>query len=249
MDCKDFEQYLQPYLDGEFTEGEEQEIESHFKYCPVCQQKVAFERWFKRGVRQAVTNEEAPRALRAQVALSMMEQRKKSVPLAWKLAPAMAMALVFAVILFQPRIEISPIVEAAVDVHTKELPYDVQSPDYKTVRTYLRKKTGFAVPSVKFTNSRIELVGGRVDRVYNHSAAYYGFQREGRRYSLVVATDTGNHDLAGTVRRAGNREVYLDQRRGFNVVAWRDRKLIYTLVSDDNESNLMKAVETADLSF
>ena len=56
----------------------------------------------------------------------------------------------------------------------------------------------------------------------------------------------GGLDARGFQRqRAGERDVYVGQRRGYNVVSWRDRGMNWSMVSDVDPGELVHLVRTA----
>ncbi|RJO63197.1 MAG: hypothetical protein C4523_20720 [Myxococcales bacterium] len=250
MNCRDADKYLLAYIDGEFDGAESSEIEQHFKFCPACRRKVEFELWFKRGVKTANPPEvRAPASLRAAVHRTYREEQVRRIPWALKLAPAAAVVLVFAWIFFQPSIDISmPIVEASVDRHTDNTPFDVQSPDPKQVADYFTTRIKYAVRLPQFRHTNLELLGGRVATLRDAPVAYVAYQGNGRRYSIIAAPGLDRLPvIPESVRmRVNNRDVVITRHNGFLVVLWRAGDMVYSITSNDDESEVVDLVADAE---
>ena len=89
----------------------------------------------------------------------------------------------------------------------------------------------------------------RLSSVHQRQAAvvtYYLPQAEGRRVSLLIVDDP-EPQLPGAARRIANREVWLSQARGFNVASWRNDEIVYSLISDLDEQDVLALVQAADM--
>lgn len=252
MKCSEVEIYLQAYVDGEFGGAEEGEIEQHFKFCPVCQKKVAMAVWLKEGLRAAVPDQAAPAGLRMRLTSVLAEERNQAVPVWIKLAPVMVMALVFVGAFFFPRIEISsPIVDATVGGHVRGLPLDVRSDNVSEVKDYFMEKLNWAIPIPRFDRRKISLAGGRVAAVHNCGCATISYQGNGRRYTMMVAPEREvpmPHLKNATVRRAGQRDVVLTRQNGLTVAIWQEGNATISLASDEEEGDLLNTISDAEFA-
>jgi len=249
MKCQDADRYLQAFVDGEFSETEQTEIEQHFKFCPVCQKKVAFESWFKKNTTKSFTDTKAPRRLEAEIGYMLSKERGRQTPMWVKLSPAMALLLAFFAIYFMPHIEVStPIVEATIDRHLKSLPFDVQSPDTIEVRNFLQEKIKYPVHIPRFTHHPMQLMGGRVTTVQDHNAAYLVFSNNGHRYSVVAKpANPDESDIPeGIQRTVSGRKFTLVKKNGFNVVLWNANQMLYTLASDQDEDTMINLAASVE---
>ena len=68
---------------------------------------------------------------------------------------------------------------------------------------------------------------------------------EGRRVSLVIVDDP-EQQLPGAARQIADREVWLSQARGFNVASWRNHEIVYSLISDLDEQDVLALVKAAE---
>lgn len=242
MKCQDVEKYLQAYIDGEFSGMEESEIEQHFKFCPVCQKRVSFQTWLKKGVKQSIPSVKAPRRLHAEINHMLKKERRRATPTYIKLAPAFAILLVFLGAFFMPRIQISePIVSATIDKHMKKLPLDVQSDNQTEVKRYLQEKTAFPVRIPRFTSRTVRLIGGRVTSIENRVAIYMAYDSGGRRYSMMVRPSVESENalnLPNSILRTINKRRFaVLKRNGFNVVLWHANQMLYSFVSDEGDED------------
>ena len=72
-------------------------------------------------------------------------------------------------------------------------------------------------------------------------------QAEGRRVSLFIVDDPDNSDPPGSVRRVADRQVWLSRSRGYNVVSWRSDEIVYQLISDLDERDVLQLVQAVEL--
>lgn len=252
MKCQDVERYMQAYVDGEFSDAELTEIEQHFKFCPVCQKKVAFAAWFKKGVKGCLENHNAPKRLHQNVGVMISDIRHEETPKWVRMTPVFATLLVFFGVFMFPKIHVSsPIVEATVDRHIKDLPFDVQSDDTQTLGQYFLEKIKAPIKVPYFKRSQLQLLGGRVDTVQDRSAAYMAFYGNGRRYSMIAKPIDSEHPENimpedGTPHIVNNRMFTTIKKDGYNVVIWSNGRMIYSFTSDDDENDLVKLAASVE---
>jgi anti-sigma factor (TIGR02949 family) len=71
-ECTDVAGLLQPYVDGELNEHEQEQVAAHLEDCSGCRSAVSEQAWV-RATLQALEREPAPRALRSKVLLGLDE--------------------------------------------------------------------------------------------------------------------------------------------------------------------------------
>jgi mycothiol system anti-sigma-R factor len=71
MDCREFQKFLHVFLDGEFDERDQGEVQGHLRECAACRRQAEFERWFREGVRRSVRAEAPPPHLRERILVSL----------------------------------------------------------------------------------------------------------------------------------------------------------------------------------
>jgi hypothetical protein len=93
----------------------------------------------------------------------------------------------------------------------------------------------------------VSLQGGRLSNIRDHSAAYVVYGGPGaHRVSLFVFDDPHaplEFGVGGHRQRIADRDVILANERGYNVAFWRDRQIVYSLVSDLDERDIVGLLE------
>jgi len=256
MDCSDLERLLPAYADGEFASGESEEVERHLASCPGCSDQVAALLAF-RSFLQARAGEvkvAAPTALRERIRADMARERAREQVRRFSLYSTVAAGLVAVAsvgYVLAPAGE-SPelMLVDAVDKHARALPIEVRptsdSPD--DVESWFRGKVDFRVRAPTFHSPQAaRLVGARLANVRDRQAAYlvYGGEDPERRTTLLVFP--GEIDLPdGRRTRVGNRDVVMANERGYNVALWQQRGIVYSLVSDLDERDVLQLVEQVE---
>jgi anti-sigma factor (TIGR02949 family) len=244
-ECRELEPLLQPYVDGEFDADDKVELEVHLAHCAACRLRVDEERRLRARL-VAVSQVAAPAALRSRIAVGLKQERR------WTTVHtslrAAAVAAVAACAGFMGYVEIQKMLEPqfddAVDRHSKNLPVEV-SGDEQRVQRWFEGKVDFNVHVPHLQN--VNLQGGRLSHIGDHSAAYmvYGGPNA-RRVSLFVFDDPRAPIEMGLNRkrtRIADRDVILGNARGYNVAVWREKEIVYSLVSDLDEHDLVGMLE------
>src|SRR5207237_8116135 len=71
-------------------------------------------------------------------------------------------------------------------------------------------------------------------------------QADGRRVSLLIVDDP-EPQLPGAARRIADREVWLSRAKGFNIASWRNDEIVYSLISDLDEKDVLALVQSAEM--
>jgi hypothetical protein len=64
--------------------------------------------------------------------------------------------------------------------------------------------------------------------------------------TLLIVDDPDDGDPPGSVRRLEGRQVWLSRSRGYNVVSWRTNEIVYSLISDLDESDVLQLVQAVE---
>ncbi|MBL8957422.1 MAG: zf-HC2 domain-containing protein [Myxococcaceae bacterium] len=240
MPCRQLDNHLYPYLDGELVEGDRVEFESHLASCEGCRAEVDRESkmllLIRTRARQGAVA--APESLRAKLTEQLQgETKRRRYSAVSKLAAAAAGLAVCTVAAhtgwrsYQRKLY----VEDAVNRHARAYPLEIEKPSAEQLEAWFNDgKLDHRVAVPRYQNAG--LTGGRLINVRDRPAAYIRFAAEGnRRLGLFVYSDKpGDVDVTT--------EPSVDRSNGFNTVTWRDGDVVYTLVSDLNDDDIRQMV-------
>jgi anti-sigma factor (TIGR02949 family) len=245
MDCREFQEYLYLYLDGEFGESESLAMEEHMRACPACRAEAAAELEFLKTIRDRCQRpEEMPEVRRARVLGRVDEVLSPPVrdpfsffrPLV--LLPGAAAAALLVVLLVQALRggagNEDSFVRESVAAHMSALPTEVEGSEDQVLR-YLQDRTGHA-RRAPLRGRDLRLVGARIDRVGALPAVVYHYDYHGRPVS-VVQYDPGG--LAVDKIPAGLPFV---RSGGYGVSLFNSGGYLNAAVGDLPEGDLMKVV-------
>jgi len=260
LHCHEIESFLPAYVDGEFDAVERAEVESHLVACAACQHAVRIQSAMKEAVKRAAPAV-APIELRQSVRLALLDE--EAPPSRWDgvlrnprsvglLAAAVGAAVWFLAggmshPLF-PRHH-SGLVEDGIALHRRGLPLDYTASDVGSVQQWLQARLDFA-PHVPRFRQGPALQGVRLSHLHSRPAAALSYsvpQAAGHRVTLLISDDPDDGDPPGSVRRLPGREVWLSRSRGYNVVSWRTDEIVYSLISDLDESDVLQLVQAVEL--
>jgi mycothiol system anti-sigma-R factor len=248
MTCQELDQFLYPYLDGEFQPEERLDVESHLASCAECARQVEEERRMReslrRAARQSVQSARAPASLRAGIQAGLQREQRRAQVGVWMRASAAAIVLVAAggTWVGLQAGERHRFVEDAVKRHAKGLPHEIAAVDPEGVEAWFDGKLDHPVTLPRLPNANIS--GARISNVKDRPAAYISYETPSeehgapaRRIGLFVFDDT-RRDVPAKPLPA----VEVKSSEGYNVAVWRDGEIVYELVSDLNEADIRKMV-------
>lgn len=242
--CAGVQRFVDTYLDGEFGESEQAELEAHLSDCDGCRHKVKVQADWKAAIKAAAPRPKAPAALRNRIKRSIAKE--SAPPLSWRrwavrVMPAAAAAGMLATFLVS-RVSFSPVALDIVSKHQRNLPVEVTG-GADQLRQWYRDKVDFPVKPPQL--GKAALRGGRLANVKDRQAAYLLYDADGTKVSVFIF-DPGDLPLeAHKKARIGNREVYLDQERGYNVAIYRDQGVGYAVASEMDPDAMLKLVSSA----
>jgi anti-sigma factor RsiW len=140
-------------------------------------------------------------------------------------------------------------VDDGVALHQRALPLDYTASDVGSVQRYLQGHLDFAARVPRFRQGPA-LQGVRLSQLHSRPAAVLSYsvpQGDGRRVSLFIVDDPDDADPPGSVRRVADRQVWLSRSRGYNVVSWRNDEIVYQLISDLDERDVLQLVQAVEL--
>jgi len=259
LECREIETFLPAYVDGEFDAYERAEVESHLAGCAACQHAVRIQAALKEAVKRAGPAI-APIELRQSVRMALLDEElpgsrwddllrnPRSVGLVaaavgaavWFLAGGMSHPF------FPHR---HGFVDDGIALHQRGLPLDYTASDVSSVQRYLQGHLDFAARVPRFRQGPA-LQGVRLSQLHSRSAAALSYsvsQADARRVTLLIVDDPDERDPPGTVRRVADRQVWLSRSRGYNVVSWRADEIVYSLISDLDENDVLQLVQAVEL--
>ncbi|HUB07887.1 MAG TPA: hypothetical protein VMB50_12830 [Myxococcales bacterium] len=221
------------------------------------QEAAAFRSLLRLHARAAVS---APTSLRTRITegldLEVREDRRRAM---WNGArhafPAIAAGLAAAASLAFLFVRVAPfssaqwVADDAVRMHTRALPLEVSTGDFSHLLPLFEHQLGFAVRPPSFPQRRVALVGGRLSHLGPRDAAYLEYGAgPGHRVSLFIMADPERElrFFGSQTERIANRPVLLTNVRGYSVAVWRRNEIVYSMVSDLNDSEMQQLVAAGD---
>jgi anti-sigma factor RsiW len=253
--CQQLEEtFLHAYADGEFGAEETAEVQAHLTDCAVCTHAVRIHQSYKAAMLRA--SHLAPQSLHGALKLKLAEEAPDS---RWTNAfrdprgIALTAACIGAAAWFLAGGMTHPVlsrgsslVDDGVALHARALPLDFTASDVGSAQQWLASRLDFGVRLPRFAQGT-QLQGVRLSSVHARQAAVVTYAMIGgsRRVSLVIADDPEQH-LGERARQIANREVFITRTRGFNVVSWRRNEVVYSLISDLDERDVLALVQSAE---
>lgn len=242
--CAELEAFLYAYLDGEFESSEKLEFERHLAECSRCAHKVHQESIFQENLHRRAREHangpgaRAPEGLRRTIHAQLRHEQQRVALRGWVRAGAAAAVIAAAggAYLFNRPGTRGMYVEAAALRHAKGLPFEIQRDAPERLEAWFEGKLEHSVHVPTFPNTT--LAGARLSNVKDKQAAYIGYQAQGdgtrpRRIGLFVFRDSDRE-----VEAAPLPSVELGTSHGYNVAIWRDKEIVYELVSDLDEKDI-----------
>lgn len=247
MTCRELENLLHPYVDDEFDDAERAAVDAHLAACSTCAAHVYAERHFRRAVREAVAAQaqqgQAPDGLRLRILDTLRRERRRRTARRAVMSCSVAIAVAAAISIgyaSMPKRRDRFMLDAA-RRHARPFPVEIQARAHEEVEAWFRDKLDHRVPVPRFPNA--EVAGARISNVQDRPAAYIRYQRptpngRARDIGLFVFTDQ-DHDVEAYPLPS----VEVDNRLGFNVAIWREGEIVYEMVTDLDERDILALFE------
>ncbi len=253
--CAGIRRCVDAYLDGEFADHERGELEAHIGECEACRAVVKQQSDWRAEFKKAAPKESASADLMARIRDRIEEEARPE--LSWRkwamrvlpVAAAAGLVLSFAGQRFLGgHAALSPVIADAISKHQRNLPLEVTGGSDQ-VKDWYAGKVDFPVRPPQFRRALaahpVSLMGGRLANIRDRQAAYLRYEVDGNRVSVFIF-DPGDLAIsAGRKQKIGNRDVFLDVERGYNVVLYQDRGVSYAVASDLAEDQLIQLVSSA----
>lgn len=253
VDCADFRQFIDPYLDGEFDEAERVTFDRHLTVCGDCRRHFEQQAWMQGALRPALkrpcrmpaaARDRIHTRLRAAERPERMRRaaRRVAAPLSTLAAMGAVMLVVMPLTGFKP-----PVVMAeAVDQHNRALPVEMPSPVDREVEQWFEGKVSFEMTAPRFGDAGVVLLGGRLSQVQrpgeeSREAAYlvYGV---GKHKLTVLVFDGAGLEIDAPMTQVDGKPVYLHDDHGIRVALFQRGPLAYAFTSDLPQERMLELI-------
>lgn len=246
MDCREIQNLLDGYFDGELDLVGNLEIERHLQDCPVCTQIYQNQKALRSAIKDDSLYFNAPANLHRRVRVAMRETSKDKTRqgiFSWRwvyvaASVAFAALIILGFVLIQSRPAADDLLaQEVVSGHVRSMMAnhltDVPSSDNHTVKPWFDGKLDFAPPVSDLTAQGFSLIGGRLDYIGNKPVAALVYQRRQHFINLFVWLSTDESE-------SGNKMM---TRQGYNLIRWNKSGMTFWAVSDLNLNELQQFVQ------
>ncbi len=245
MNCSVARKALYPSPERCALSVETAEALDHLRHCPECKQYFAAQTEWSRVLRVKAGTERAPGRLREQIAQEIeRSQRIQSPRRRWIVAAAVVLACLPGLWLAR-RIPSQLFFQALCADHTKYANAESQlrSSNYVEIESWFRGRTDFAVRVPPLEAA--EILGSRLCFLRGKKAALVFYRQHGRPVSLFQI-NRRDVSLAALQRwEVDGADVWRGSFKGYSIAAFEQRGILYVLISDLRESELLRLASAA----
>jgi anti-sigma factor RsiW len=246
MDCKETQNLIDAYTDGELDLVRNLEIDRHLEQCALCSESYKNHQALRNGLKSAALYYSFPAALQSRIQSSVRKAAKAEAaprvpPWRWvgvaaSMAVAALVALVFVPLLRGPSSD-DPLTSEVLSSHVRSLMAnhlaDVASSDRHTVKPWFAGKLDFSPLVEDFAKQGFPLVGGRLDYLENRPVAALVYERRKHLINLFVWPSDSESDVpTKTV-----------SRQGYNLFHWTQSHMTHWAASDLDKNELQEFVK------
>jgi anti-sigma factor RsiW len=245
MDCKEPQNLIDVYADGELDLVRNLEIGRHLEQCALCSESYKNHQALRNGLKSAALYYRSPDALQGRIQSSVRKAAKaqaapRAQPWRWfgvaaSMAVAALVALVFVPLLRGPAAD-EQLANEVLSSHVRSLMADhladISSSDQHTVKPWFAGKLDFSPPVEDFAKQGFPLIGGRLDYLENRPVAALVYERRKHLINLFVWPGYETDVPTKTV-----------SRQGYNLIHWTQSHMTYWASSDLDKSELQEFVQ------
>ncbi len=253
MNCSHARRILYPEPEKAATTIETPAAREHLRVCASCQSYFQAQAEWSRQLKEKAGIEPAPDPLRERIA-GMIEQHQsrgsRHGTFLRRRRTLIAALVVFVMLLagwLAYRISSQRFFEVVCDDHAKYLNADsqVRSPEPSVIESWFRNKTEFGVRVPAF--EKASLVGGRLCFLKKRKAALIFYRKHDRTVSLFQFNSSGLSLRALDRAVIDGVPIWRASFKGYSLAAFEHRGVIYVLVSDLRESELLEMASAAQM--
>ena len=245
MDCRDAQDLVHAYLDGELDVAGARALEQHLHECPTCTQLHRRHQELSTRLQDGSLHFTPPTGLERRIRAALPRARpfrRQLYVLGWRIvgvAAGVAFVAVtswnLALALHRPAAE-EELAREIIAGHVRALQADhltdVASSDQHTVKPWFAGKLDFSPVVVDLAEQGFPLVGGRLDYLEDHAVAALVYHRRQHTINLFIWPTADAPAAARTL-----------DRHGYHVIHWAAGGLTYWAVSDVQVDDLAAFAE------
>jgi len=241
MNCDEVRPLLAAHLDGELDVVRDADVVAHLNTCTACADAALAHAARRSLIVEKLTRYAAPAGLRASIRAALPTAapvarapwwmaNRQVFPLAATFVVAIGLGFTWGGARARRAARLDEVVSSYVRSNASGHAIDVISTDRHTVKPWFAGKLDFAPPVYDLASAGFPLVGGRVDRIHEQTAAVLIYNRRKHVIDLYITPDAGASLPAETTTS------------GFNLVSWTAGGQRFVAISD------LAAPELADFA-
>lgn len=251
MNCSHVRKILYPHPDRAETTIESAAARSHLHECAECRRYFEEQAALSRGLKEKLGRETAPSALRERVMTDIGKRGTFSSRKRFYGRPLLYVAIAVLLLILVPLGRLAYHLpserffhEVCID-HAKYLDAESQlrSSDPSAIESWFHDKTEFGVKVPRYENAK--LLGSRLCFLKRHKAALVFYRQNGHPVSLFQMDARGVNLSALSRSMIDGVAIWHESLDGFSLVAFKRRGVLWVLVSDLHESDLLQLASAA----